>query len=229
MSKTLLILVAIFGLYGVSYAVPNLQLFIDGANYDWQTQTWVTASSSFDLYVVSANRYERDVIVSMALANNDNPSNTDITFANRPIDVNSWVYGRPPVENNPQYRNFGDLPDHNVYPTWFTQVHTGNYGLSQRVGDTHPNFRGQYWNPVGGGALASARGEVKRFHIETGGLYTSLHFDAFTLDSRGKISHFAPFSHDASAVAPPVPEPGTLALLGSGLLGLGAYLKRRKN
>lgn len=227
MSKKVLILFLVFGLYSVSFAVPNLQLFIDGANYDWHTQTWVTNSNSFDLYVVSANQYERDVIISMALANTDNPADVDVSFANQPVGIDSWVYGRPPLENNPARWNIGDLPDHGVYPTWFTQIHTGAYNLSQNVGDTRPDRRGSYWNPAMKSALACSRGQVKSFHIETGGVYSSLHFDAFTLDGRGRISNFAPFSHDAAAVSP-VPEPGTLALLGSGLLGLGAYIRRRK-
>ncbi|OGC90874.1 MAG: hypothetical protein A2W25_13170 [candidate division Zixibacteria bacterium RBG_16_53_22] len=231
MKKIGIVIIAILVTATSAFAVPAIQLFISGATYDWSEQSWIVTGNSFDLYVVSANNIKQDVMVSMALAPTDQPGNADINFAGDEVGLSDWRYGYAPIDNAWWRWNGGeDLPRHGIYPTWFTEINTGDYGLSSNVGDVQPDSFGNYWNPATGSGGAPAGGEVKMFHVETNGIYSFLHFDAYTLNADGSINQFAPFSHDAESIPSSVPEPGTIALMGTGLFGMAvAGLRRRKD
>jgi len=229
MKKTLLLLITLTILAGTaSAAVPGLQLFIAGARYDRLSQTWITNATGFDLYVVSSGHVIDDVIVSVAIAQRDNPNNANVNFNGHQISSSEWVYGYPPIDNVPEDFDPGDMPRHRVFPTWFVEEHTGAYGLNQSVGNVVPyNGVGPYWDPSTGMGQTEVLGDVKRFHVETGGGMTYVHFDAYATRPDGTIWKYAPYSHDAEMIAN-APEPGTLAMLGMGLFGLGAYSRRKK-
>ncbi len=228
MKKAVLFLIAILMTVPVAYAVPDLQLFIDGATYDWGTQTWITTSGEFDLYVISANNSKTDVIVSMAIAPNDNPADVELDITGPYSKLSQWTDGYAPIDYVPDsWNGHSDLPRHGIYPTWYREMHTGDYGTIQNVGDVQPNQYGNFWNPASGEGNANRRGQVKSFHFATGGIFTGIHFDAYTYNRDGSIDKFAPFSHDAGMNV--VPEPATIALMGVGLMGIGlAAFKRRK-
>ena len=92
MRKLVFATLAIIFLGSQAFAVPPIQLFISGATYDWEEQSWIIAGSSFDLYVVSANTTRDDIIVSIALSPYDNPANTEVNFAGNDIGLSDWRF-----------------------------------------------------------------------------------------------------------------------------------------
>ena len=215
----LLFTLIVIGAFGSANAVPDLQLFVAGGTYDMGTETWVTNASTFDLYIIGANQAMSNVMVSMAL----NVPQTENPNGVASIDVNgtaynSWVYGTPNL-----------LPPHDIFPTWYSEFNSGNYGLVGGVGNAGGP---DYYDPSTQGYLAHSHtlGQFKKFTISLSGADYA-HFDGFFYfrgnNGRTRI-RFAPFSHDAESQPGAVPEPGTLTLLGLGSLGMGLVRKFRK-
>jgi hypothetical protein len=225
MKKILLALTIGLMIAPVADAVPDIQLFIDGATYDWNTQTWVATATSVDLYVINANDVKDDIIVSMALAGYGEFDTPDVTVDFDGTVYNTWEWGFAPIDNALlPWQGSDDVPRHGIFPTWFAEAHTGFYGTTDFVGDVQPDENNDYWDPSDG-VPGSQPGEFKVFSVDVSGSFAAVHFDAYTVDGDGNLVKFAPFSHDASIV----PEPGTILLMGSGLLGLGlSAIRRRK-
>ena len=210
--------------FGSAYSVPNLQLFIEGGTYDTETESWVTTSGTFNLYVVGANLALTDVRISMALANEESADpNGTVSVDVDGTTFNSWVYGYAPITTVSSWDNSDDLARHGIFPAWFTEFSARDFELFGGVGNVMPNPT--YWNPAVDGYLTDSRtlGKYKVLSIAATGT-SFLHFDAYTVNRDGSIQYFAPFSHDASFV----PEPGSMILFGLGALGLGIYRRYRK-
>ena len=207
-----------------AYAIPNLQLFIEGATYDTEDESWVTTSSTFNLYVIGANEAMSDVRISMALAYAKDEDPNGIAS----VDVggttyDTWVYGPAPIVTVGTSDPGDDLPGHGIFPAWYTEFSAGDFGLVGGVGNVMPEPT--YWDPSTEGYLAGSKtlGQYKVFSISVEGV-AFVHFDAYTVNPDGSIQYFAPFSHDASFI----PEPGTMMLFGLGALGLGIYRRFKK-
>ncbi|MDH4208709.1 MAG: choice-of-anchor N protein [Anaerolineae bacterium] len=203
---------------GPAEAVPDLQLYIEGAEWDDATETWVTTTSDFNLWVIGANQAIGGVKVAAALESDADPTSGTVTLESAIESVSysgsggSGDGGGGFANGTPTMGNGSPLPPHDIYPTWFGTVNVGDFltPYTETVYDMQP------------GETGSAPGEIQYVHVTIEG-FERVHFDAYNHTIIGKYkARFAPFSHDAGIV----PEPGTLLLLCPGIAGLLVVRRR---
>jgi hypothetical protein len=220
MKRAMLILsaMAVLALGQPVLAIPSLQTFIPSASWDAATQTWVTTSGTFELWVIAANTASKplyDLTLVGALASDQDPVTDALTIDGSP--VNDFEYGTPPSWGE----SSGDYPPHGVYPTNYFELSIAS--LVNTAPDTVHNMQPGSYDDM-------AMGKIFKFQVTTS--YDWLHFDSygFLRESDGQFK-FSPNSHDSERRIPPppsVPEPGTMLLFGSALALAGAVRKFQK-
>jgi hypothetical protein len=253
----------------LALAVPNLQIYIEGATYDTATETWVISSYDYELWVIGAHLEVKDVKLAFAVPDDkDKDGSIQVTWGTPDspdygAGSSTVIFNDPDLvldEDDPNrlscedYRNsyddlvdpdeaydpddnpykdpdpaqygFGsgtplagdgaEIPPHGVFPTDFYEYFIGDFGTDEIV-----------QNYIPGDELGdTADGEIKIFDISVSG-YTWVDIIAYdhVILSNNKAKYvFTPFSHDASSA---IPEPATMLLLGSGLIGLGWFGRRK--
>ena len=214
-----------------SLAVPSLQLDILGGFYDTTTETIVSTDSSFTLYALLSpddKALLTDIYyISAAVIPEIGPELSNLgsfVFDGTSVNVTSDMqFGTPPVDAYDQLKDPGDLSKHGIFDTYFYQhpftIDSNDKALTYNSQDNP----GLGPTPDPNGPMYFAEFTVDLALLAPG---YGIHFDLYNTTTGKKVSSdtdvlsFAPFSHDAEGCCAEVPEPGTLLLLGSGLVGL---------
>ena len=229
MKKIILLSVVFVLLAGVSsvFAIPALQLYIEGSTYDTVTETWLTNSSSFTLWVMGNVSGKGEILdVRLAVAYDSSESGSvDFTVADPStpspsapaLFSDSSTIGYYPItgvkedKDGNKYNEY--LQSHGIYgPGVDWEVYKlGDFTLTDSpIGNYTPD------DCPDGSCEYPESGQINAYTVDVSG-YTWVHFDAY-----GYNGPVAPFSHDAGMT----PEPATMLLLGSGLLGLFGLRRR---
>jgi hypothetical protein len=232
-------------------AVPMLQLDIAGGSYDTTTQTIVSGGTTFSLFALGTHDdvsrlLGRTFYISAAILPASPDANDLGYFSVNGQQVNAtadMTYGTPPTEQFAELQGAdpGDLAPHGVYPAWFREFEF-TFSPSDRT-TTYDSAL----NPGGINPSSIGKTFFHEFLIDTSHLNPNyvVHFDLYSAKLRNcatperrlypgadcvdtDIKEFAPFSHDAES-SPPVPEPASILLFGSGLAAAGVrkYRQRR--
>lgn len=222
-----------------SFAVPLLQLYIEGATYDPGSETWVSSQNPFTLWVmgnVSGDGGKgtiSDVFLSAAYPTSETGTIT-IAPTTTSLVTDPSTPGAPTIPSSDSHGDGtqpleGDgttyLPSHGIFGpgvSW-DKYSIGNFSLTDS-----PTADLTASPPV----WTASSGQINAYTVTVTG-FSVVHFDSFDhyINPKGDAKYvFAPFSHDAEDTGGgggKVPEPTTLLLLGSGLAAALPFVRRR--
>jgi len=238
MKSLKLLLVFIASAYAATTsALPSLQLGGDGS-MDWSygggtPDTWVVSGTdSFELFAYancesgvtgctspngsfawdSAGATDRYAYLTVAtMPDIGNVDGFDISISGASLVTSG--YGAPPIQDP------NSLASHSIFDTYFEIYEFQFDGSIGLIGNTQP------------GETGTGSGYTESFAITINSVLegvAGVHFGLFTVaggqwdptnltSDNQLVEAFAPFSHDAEWT---VPEPGILALVGLGLVGM---------
>jgi len=235
MKKLLMVLVVVAFAAPAANAIPHLQIYIEGASYNTTLESWVISASNFKLWVIGdVGAYGSIFDVKVAASGYGtggsvtlSPTTTAlVTDPSTPGAVSNLGTDETQFESGGAYESpaFTPVKSHAEYANadehYFYGI--GDFTLTDSpIGD----FQGWpgTWPDMG---------QINVYDVSVSG-YDAVHFDAFdhTVETTGNHTRWAywkvPPSHDGTGGGDPVPEPGTLGLIGAGLAGLAIRLRRR--
>lgn len=224
---------------GQASATPALQLYIEDSVYIGDTEiagvsvteSWFIFAKSFTLVVAGSMQQKTDTHIDdvwlwIAVQGDDFLDNSDgtITITDHncngedvdPREFDKFGEGQPDAVSQP----------HGVYndSTRYWGYHLPDLMIAD-ANELVYNYDEDYTPENPGDAK---KGDLQRYTIVYNDFFW-IHMD-LTGTVRGKkdAQTFAPFSHDADAPGDtPIPEPGTLLLLGLGLIGIAGFGRKK--
>lgn len=229
-------------LAGSAKAVPLLQLYVEGATYDQETETWIadfSGTGKVRLWAIGnvAGEGGKGTIhdVKLAIAYSTGAVTPSFSFVSSttngyggfsdsseplPIVAPSQIGTDGSI---PKLSDGRDLPSHGEYGpgTSWQEFLLGDFSMTDSpTGD----FTGAF--PT---TFSASGSQINVYEITISGT-TQVHFDLYdNVQSKNKArAVFAPFSHDAGSGAT-VPDGGsTIALLSLAMVGIGGFQWKRK-
>lgn len=201
-------------------AIPRLQLDISSTStyYDSADETIMTLDPQFTLRTfLNDTDPTGDFFLSIAISpkqlENTNPDIGSFTVGANSYSIADMIWGTPPAD-------FEELSSHGVFDTYYIEL-----AVSFDTANTVATYNTE------DGTSGSGSMMFNDFSFNVNGLLEGyqLHFDLYEFDTTAKkvVVDKAPFSHDAGTNVS-IPEPATLALLGLGLLSIGAAQTTRR-
>lgn len=173
----LLILTGSLIMLSSAQAVPKLQIYIPGAYYDMDSETWIINSYDYELWVIGSSDVIKDVKIALAVPEGEDEngsikvdwtdtsifgstitmtesggldySENQANYTERRIIDDEYLFG---VASEGEYPLNGDgkeIPGHGVFPTDFYEYYIGDFGLTQEVYNYNPpdGYTGESWIP----------------------------------------------------------------------------------